>query len=489
MFFFGFTSTPAKPPLALYNTLTGKKEPFEPLAEKEVRMYTCGPTVYNFVHIGNLRAYVFADTLRRVLEFAGFTVKHVMNITDVGHLTSDADLGEDKMMKALKREGKPMTLEAMREIADTYTEAFKSDIGALNIKEPAVLCRATDHIESMIALIQTLMEKEFAYKTSDGVYFDTARFEGYGKLGGIDIAALKAGARVEAHPEKRNPQDFVLWKKSTEEGLGWASPWGVGFPGWHIECSAMSMQYLGKSFDIHTGGVDHIGTHHNNEIAQSEAATGRPLARFWMHNEFINIDGAKISKSLENELYLRSLIEHGYPALSYRYWLLTSHYRQPANFTFQALDGAKTAYLRLVKYFTEELLAKTGGAASETYLHRFRDALYDDLNTAAGIAILWELVKDPNISAADKRATLLAFDKALGLGLSEIRKEAALRMTKVSVVLAADLPDDVRTLVAERESMRTQKRWDEADAVRRTIAKKGFLIKDTPKGPEITTLH
>ncbi len=485
MFLFGFTDTKKEPPLLLYNTLSGKKEPFEPLSGNEVRMYTCGPTVYDFAHIGNLRSYVFADTLRRTLEYSGLQVKQVMNITDVGHLTSDADAGDDKMVKALRREGKPMTLEALREVAKIYTSAFLEDVRALNIKEPHILCHATEHIDAMIALIETLIQKEYAYKTSDGVYFDTARFTDYGKLGNRAQVAQEAGARVVVHTEKRNPADFALWKLSAEEGLGWDAPWGRGFPGWHIECSAMSMQYLGKSFDIHTGGIDHIPIHHNNEIAQSEAATGRPLARFWMHGAFLNSEGAKVAKSVGNTIYLRSLVEHGFPALAYRYFLLTAHYRSPMNFSFLALEGAKTAYLRLVKYFVEELLDKTDGTPSDVYTLRLKEALFNDLDTPRAVALLWVLVKDTTLSSADKRATLLEFDKVLGLGLKEIRKDAALGMTQIAVVPLKDLPEEARLLVIAREEMREAKNWERADELRDELATLGYSVKDTDEGTEV----
>jgi cysteinyl-tRNA synthetase len=310
--FSGFTDPTegAQPPLLLYNTLSRTKESFQPVHSDHVRMYNCGPTVYDFAHIGNLRSYVFADTLRRALLLNGYKVMQVVNITDVGHLTSDADEGDDKMTVALKREGKSLTIEAMREVADTYTAAFLDDLNALNIRKPSALPRASEHIQADIALIETLMQKEYAYETSDGVYFDTVRFKGYGKLGGIDTSALQEGARVARNEEKRNPTDFALWKKNST--LGWASPWGRGFPGWHIECSAMAMEYLGKEIDIHTGGIDHIGTHHNNEIAQSEAATGRPFARIWMHNAHILVEGTKFSKSLGNTIQLRQLQGHGF---------------------------------------------------------------------------------------------------------------------------------------------------------------------------------
>lgn len=473
----------SKLPLFFHNTLTGTEDAFTPLKQDGVGMYNCGPTVYDYVTIGNWRAYVFADTLRRVLEYNDIKVTQVMNITDVGHLTSDADAGEDKMTLALAREGKPLTLEAMKEVADFYTNAFLEDLAQLNIKRPAALPRASEHVEAMEALIATLMEKEYAYKTSDGVYFDISRFPSYGKLGNIKLEGQKEGARVEENAEKRNPQDFALWKRN--DNLGWDAPWGKGFPGWHIECSAMSMHYLGKQFDIHTGGIDHIPIHHNNEIAQSEAATGRQYVRFWLHNAFLNIEGTKISKSLGNAIKLHQLVEHGYDPLAYRYWLLTAHYKTPVNFTWNALDAAAQAYARLEKYFVETLLPLKGGEIDAAYRRRFHEAINDDLDTPKALAVVWELIKDKNVEGKNKKATLLDFDRVLGLGLIQDKKKLRTR-TSISVVELKDLPEETRLLVIAREEMREKKDWAKADELREEISKQGYTVEDLPEGPKVT---
>ncbi len=475
----------ARPPLVFHNTLTRKKERFSPVKDDHVRMYNCGPTVYDFAHIGNLRSYVFADILRRTLHLNGYKVMQVINITDVGHLASDADDGDDKMTLALKREGKPLTLEAMREVANTYTEAFLEDLTALNIKHPSALPRASEHIRADIALIETLIQKEYAYRTASGVYFDTVRFKGYGKLGGIDIEKLKEGARVAVNEEKRSQSDFALWKRNDD--LGWDSPWGRGFPGWHIECSAMAMEYLGKEIDIHTGGVDHIGTHHNNEIAQSEAATGKPFSRFWLHNAHVLMEGTKVSKSLGNTVKLRQLKEHGFHPLSYRYWLLTGHYRRQMNFSFNALEGAQTALRRLQRTFAEEFGGARGGRVSEAYALRFLEAMNNDMDTPKALAILWDLVKDAEVAKADKRATLLHFDRVLGLGLKDLAQS---RESRVAVDIRReevdDLPDPIRALVDERERARQEKEWQRADDLRKELTEQGYHLEDTPTGPKVT---
>ncbi len=477
----------SKPPLVFFNTLTRKKEVFTPLKKDYVRMYNCGPTVYDYIHIGNLRAFVFADTIRRTLLLNGYKVMQVVNITDIGHLTSDGDEGDDKMTLALKREGKKLSLEAMYALASKYTESFLENLDELNIKRPSVLPRASEHIKPDIALIETLVQKEYAYRTSDGVYFDTSRFPEYGKLGGIDLKGQKSGARVEVNPEKHNPHDFALWKKNNE--LGWESPWGRGFPGWHIECSAMAMEYLGKEIDIHTGGIDLVGTHHNNEIAQSEAATNKPFARYWMHNEFINIEGVKISKSLKNTVSLNQLIEHGYNPLAYRYWLLTGHYRTKMNFSFTALDASAKALKRLHSFFVEKLLPVKGGDVDESYAEKLLLAMNNDLDTPKAIALLWELVKDNNISDSVKKTTMLHFDRVLGIGLLRLAKSGDASVSlDVKEVDVKDLPEDVRELVEKREKARNEKDWETADTLRSKITKHGYEVEDTQDGPKVTAV-
>ncbi len=468
--------------MKLYNTLTGKKEDFKPINDKMVGIYNCGPTVYNYAHIGNLRAYVFADVLRRTLEWSGYKVKQVMNITDIGQLTSDADEGEDKMVKALKREALPLTLKAMNEVGEKYKGAFIEDLKTLNIEMPDKMPKASEHVAEDIEIIKKLEEKGFAYKISDGIYFDTAKFPNYGKLGGVNKAKLKEGARVTSNPEKKNPADFNLWKLSTSANLGFDSPWGTGFPGWHIECSAMSRKYLGQPFDIHTGGVDHIGTHHNNEIAQSEAAFDAPLANYWMHNEHLNISGGeKMAKSGEGFITLQTIVKKKINPLAYRYYLLGANYRTPMIFSFEALSGAETALNRLVN------ILKTmpeGGKVIENNENGFGtkkigDLLDDDLDTPSAIAFLWDFIKDENISPSDRRATILKFDETLGLNLIElIKKELA----------PVGIPHAVKKLLSERESARASKNWNDADKLRDEIKSLGFEVKDTDNGQVITEI-
>lgn len=483
---FGGTTDPtegAKPPLVLYNTLSRSKERFEPLRADFVRMYNCGPTVYDYAHIGNLRSYVFADVLRRTLTLNGFKVMQVVNITDVGHLTSDADDGDDKMTLGLQREGLPRTLEGMKQLADKYVAAWLEDLEALHIKTPSALPRASEHIAADIALIETLMQKEVAYATEEGVYFDITKFAEYGKLGGIDRSARKDGARVATNDHKRNPADFALWKFN--DALGWDSPWGRGFPGWHIECSAMAMEYLGKELDIHTGGIDHIGTHHNNEIAQSEAATGKPFARYWLHNEHIHIEGTKFSKSLRNAVTLRQVKEHGISALAYRYWLLGGHYKSPMNFSWSALEGAATALRRLQRVLVEELPKKPIGNVNATYAQRFLETINNDLDTPGALALTWQLVKDEAVNGADKRATLLHFDSVLGIGLRELAKSGT-QTVSLPVVPVAELPQDIQALVEERDAARAQKDWAKADSIRDQLQTRGYCVEDAPDGARVT---
>lgn len=459
--------------MLLYNTLTDKKEEFKPLTPGEVKMYNCGPTVYNYAHIGNLRAYVFADVLRRTLEWNGYKVKQVMNITDIGHLTSDADDGEDKMTKGLKREGMPITLSAMKELGEKYTKAFLEDLKELNIKEPNGLPRASDNIPEDIEIIKLLLQKNFAYKTNDGIYFDTAKFKGYGKLGNINLTGQKEGARVAINSEKHNPADFTLWKFSTGEMGFDGQELGRGFPGWHIECSAMSRKYLGQPFDIHTGGIDHIPVHHNNEIAQSEAAFGAPLANYWMHNEHLNIAGGKMAKSGENFLTIRTIAEKGFNPLAYRYYLLGANYQTPMIFSWEAVEASQNALVRL-----SASLAKMpeGGKVITEYEKKFGEAINDNLNTPDGLAGLWELLRDEKISLADKLATVLKFDEVLGLNLSEL-------ISKKSQPI--EISPNIATLIKERESARLAKNWKKSDELRQEIKKLGFDVSDTETGSKL----
>lgn len=459
-------------PVHFYNTQTKEKEVFKPLNPRQVTMYNCGPTVYNNAHIGNLKAPLVSDMIKRVLRYNGYTVRQVMNITDVGQLSSDADTGEDKMLNGLKREGKPITLEAMRELGEHYTDIFLDDLEQLNILLPEVMPRASEHIFDQIAFIKTLDEKGYVYRTTDGVYFDTSRFNGYGKLGGITREHQEEGARIMVNSEKRHPQDFALWKFNNE--FGWESPWGMGSPGWHIECSAMIHRHLGPQIDIHTGGIEHIPIHHNNELAQSEALTGKQFVQTWMHHAHIQIEGRKISKSLGNTVYLYNIVERGFSPLAYRYWLLTGHYRTPMNFTWDALEGAQAALFKLHKYFTEEL-GKKNGSVNLRYEKQFRSYINDDLDTPRAIALLWELVKDTLIPKADKRATLLAFDRVLGLNLLE--RNSAIKSVFTRTNIKA-IPADVAELAAQRKAARSEKNWGEADRLRAEIEQLGFRVID-----------
>lgn len=461
-------------PICLYNTLSGKKEEFKPIKKREVRMYSCGPTVYDYAHIGNLRAYVFADTLRRMFEFNGYKVKQVINVTDIGHLSSDADEGEDKMTKALKREGKPLTLLAMREVADFYFERFKEDLKSLNIEFPEKFPFASDHIEEDKALIQRLMDKGFTYQTSDGIYFDTGKDEGYGKLGG-SFSTTDEHSRIGIDIEKKNPRDFALWKFNSE--LGYESPWGRGFPGWHIECSAMSMKYLGETFDIHTGGIDLSTTHHNNEIAQSENVTNKPFVNYWLHNAFVNFNDEKIAKSAGTFIKLKNLAEKGYSPLAYRYLLLNSHYRNPTNFSYEALDGASNTLKKLANDLAE---FPNDGKVNTEYLEKFISLVNDDLATPQALALLFEVLKS-KINPADKLATILKFDEALGLNLFryiEINQEENKKDVKIPIA--------VQNLVTEREVARKNQKFERADMLRNEIASLGYIVEDTDSEPKIS---
>ncbi len=474
-------------PLSLFNTMGAHIELFKANNPPKVTLYTCGPTVYDNIHIGNMRAFVFADTLKRTLLYNGFEVKHTMNLTDFGHLTDDADAGEDKMMRALKRAGKAITLKNMRAVADIYSEAFMRDMEDINNLAPTQYTKASDYVQEQIALIRTLVEKGYTYQTSDGIYFDVSQFPKYGALGNINLAKLKEGARVEANPEKKHPADFALWKFGE---LGWESTWGKGFPGWHIECTAMAFATLGKQLDIHTGGMDLAPTHHNGEIAQAEAATGKsPYVRYWMHNAFISIDATKISKSLGNGITLRQLRDRGAAAVAYRYWLLTGHYRSPMNFTFEALDGTRQALFRLKRFIFEECAESEKKSESdsevviETYRKQFHEAINNDLDTPRAIALAWELIKDDRYSSANKAATLRHLDTVLGLGLSDAPDSTS---QSLGVIEASDLPDEVQKLLQEREKARNRKNWDEADSLREAINLKGYLVEDTPHGVRVT---
>lgn len=456
--------------LKLYNTLSRRKEEFKPLHPPVVTMYSCGPTVYNYAHIGNLRTYIFMDILRRVLAADGYTLKGVMNITDVGHLMSDADDGEDKMAKAAAEQKK-----TPEEIAAFYTDVFMKDIAALNIGRPEIIAKATDNIDEMIAFVQALADKGYAYETSDGIYFDIARFPSYGKLSRLNLDDQIAGARVEVNSEKRHPADFALWKKAPKEHImQWPSPWGMGYPGWHIECSAMSRKYLGDVLDIHTGGVDHIPVHHENEIAQSEALAGHKTVDYWMHGEFMLVDGGKMSKSLGNTYTLDELAARGYRPLSFRYFCLNAHYRKKLNFTFEGLTAAQTAYDRLLAlvYACKVSDKTTPVAVLDKCRAEFRDAVNDDLNIPLALGVLWTMLK--NEPARDLYETALEFDKVLGLSLDKAEKPA--------VSPADEAPAEIRALADARLSARKNKDWATSDRLRDELTAAGWAVADTKDG-------
>ncbi len=470
--------------LQFYNTLSGTLETFIPLSDRKVKMYNCGPTVYAQQHIGNMRPYVFADVLRRTLEEWDYSVKQVINITDVGHLTSDSDTGEDKMEAGARKLGR-----TAQEIAHEYTEKFFTDLDLLGIDRSKILFpRATEYIGEQIALVKALEEKGYAYKTSDGIYFDTERFPGYGKLGHIDISGQKDGARVEENKEKKNPHDFALWKLSKpkeKRQQEWSSPWGKGFPGWHIECTAMIFKLLGRQIDIHTGGIDHIPVHHNNEIAQAESITGKQYVRYWMHNEYISIEGKKIAKSTGNTVYLYQIADRGLSPRALRYLYLTAHYRSPMNFTWEAVEGANAALKRLTRLFFEEFSKEKGDALpDERFMRDFYTAIADDLDTPRALARVWELVKDDSISAAAKYAALIAADRILGLGLEERKNIKLLNpfAKEKEQEKIVEIPTDVKTLLDERNTARSASDFEKADALRKQILEKGYEVKDTPEG-------
>lgn len=458
--------------LKLYNTLTKQKEEFKPLEGNEVRIYTCGPTVYSFAHIGNFRAYVFMDTLRRVLKENGYTLKHVMNITDVGHLESDADEGEDKMEKAARKENKDPY-----EIAAYYTDIFFRDMGRLNIERPEIIAKATDHISDMLEFVKTLVENGYAYETSKAIYFDISKLDKYPVLSNRNLDDQIAGARVDVDPEKRNPYDFAVWIKAPENHImKWESPWGLSYPGWHLECSAMGRKYLGDEFDIHTGGVDHIPTHHENEIAQSKGCTGHIPAKRWMHVEFLQVDGGKMSKSLENTYTLDQLQEKGIEPLAYKMFCYTAHYRTKLNFTFEGALSTQKALNRLREGYLTHLQndEKIDEEEIKEYKQRFLDAVNDDLNMPLAMGIVWEVVRN-NKKSKQFAELLLEFDRILGLDLENSKKYLE-EQEKV------ELPKEILELVEQRKIARENKDWAESDRIRDVLKEKGYTVKDTKEG-------
>jgi cysteinyl-tRNA synthetase len=458
--------------LVIFNTLSREKEEFKPIKPEQVGLYTCGPTVYNYAHLGNMRTYIFEDILKRVLSYNGYNIKHVMNITDVGHLTGDRDMGEDKIEKESLKENKTAW-----EIAEFYTTKFKEDLTNLNIIYPGVFCKATDNIPEQIQMIETLQKKGFTYKTSDGIYFDTSKVEDYSKLSHQKLESLKEGARIEINDEKKNPTDFALWKFSpldTKRQMEWESPWGTGFPGWHIECSAMSVKYLGEQFDIHCGAEDFINLHHTNELAQTEAATGKsPWVKYWIHGFFLNIkNGEKMAKSTGNFLTLKSeFIDKNINPLVYRFATFGVHYRKQMEWNNDIEKAALKGYNNLINKI--KILGATPGDVNMELKERFLNNINDDLNMPKALATLGEVFKY-GISNENKLATILDFDKVLGLDLGK---------TEVEII-----PSEINELAKEREMARKEKDWGKSDELRKKINELGYEVKDTDSGTEISKI-
>ena len=454
-----------------YNTLTKKKEKFEPIDEKEVRIYSCGPTVYKDATIGNMRTNIFQDVLRRVLKYNGYKIKHAMNITDVGHLVSDADEGEDKMIKSAKEMHK-----SPLEIAKYYTELFFEDLKKLNIETPEIICKATDHIPDMIKYVEKLLKNGYAYETDTAIYFDISKLDKYGILSGVNLDEQKAGARVDVDSQKKNPYDFALWIKAPENHLmKWESPWGLSYPGWHIECSAMGQKYLGDVFDIHTGGIDLIPTHHENEIAQSKGACGKIPARFWIHGEYLLIDGGKMSKSLNNVYLVKDIEQRRYDPLVYRLFTYSSSYRNKINFTWDVMDANAKALEKLREGYQKHLQGKEDveDEVVTNFEEEFHKAINDDLNMPLAMSVVWDVIKYPKKSI--KLAELLKkFDGVMALSIDkEIKKKDY------------EIPEEIIKIAKEREKARKNKDWAKSDELRDLISKKGFLIKDSQNGYKI----
>lgn len=461
--------------LRFYNTLSRQKEEFKPINPKFVTMYSCGPTVYNYAHIGNLRTYIFMDLIRRTLKLSGYKIKGVMNITDVGHLMADSDDGEDKMAVAAKKQNKTPW-----EIAEYYSKIFFEDLQKLNIGKPEIIAKATEHIEDMISYVQNLESHGFSYETSDGIYFDIAKFPNYGCLSRANLEDQLAGARVEVNDEKRHPADFALWKKADPlHIMQWESPWGMGYPGWHIECSAMSQKYLGKTFDIHSGGVDHIPIHHENEIAQNEAITGEKSVNYWIHGEFMLVDNGKMSKSLGNTYTIAQLEEKGYSPLDFRFFCLNTHYRKKLNFTFDGLDAAKVSRERLMQALASHKASSTptNPDTIAKYKQDFHAAIEDDINVPLALGILFTAIKEPK--SKDIYELALYFDKEFGLSLDQL---PAIKEESV------DVPEEVMALVEKRKEAKKNKDFALADSIRGEILALGYNVLDTREGVKVTPI-
>ncbi len=464
--------------LSLYNTMTRSVDPLQTIQDNQVGIYTCGPTVYNYAHIGNLRTYVFEDILVRALRQEVYQVLHVMNVTDVGHLQSNADEGEDKMILGALREGK-----IVWDIADFYWQAFRRDMTRLNLREPDIWCRATDHIAEQIDMVKQLEAKGLTYQTDDGVYFDTAQYADYGKLARLDIKGLKTGARIEMTDGKRQPTDFALWKFSPpnqQRLMEWDSPWGTGFPGWHIECSAMALHYLGAQIDIHCGGIDHIAVHHTNEIAQAEGITGQAWVNWWMHGAFLVLDateaadGAKMSKSTGDFITLDTVIGQGFDPFVYRYFCLGVHYRSPLTFSWSALQGAANGFDRL-KNRVLELKRSTvsNGTIHAPSMQAFSQAVHDDLNMPRALAAMWGMLREDGARPEDQYVTLLAMDEILGLSVETIEEDDIV------------IDSDIQQMINAREQARANRDFQTADRIRDDLLEREIVLEDTPEGAKI----
>lgn len=451
-----------------YNTLTKQKDLFKPIEQGKAKIYSCGPTVYKDATIGNMRTNLLNDTLRRILKYNGYELKHVMNITDVGHLVSDGDEGEDKMLKSAREEQK-----SPLEIAEHYTKLFFKDLERLNIETPEIVCKATDHIKEMLEMVEKIIKNGYAYETSTAIYFDVSKLDKYGILSGINLNDQKAGARVNVDPEKRNPYDFALWIKAPENHLmKWNSPWGASYPGWHIECSAMSTKYLGEEFDIHTGGIDLIPTHHENEIAQSKGACGKNPAHYWIHGEYLLINGGKMSKSLGNVYLIDDIVSRGYDPLAYRLFNFSCHYRGKLNFTWEGIESANTSLIRLREGYQKHLNGdkNVSDDVISDLENRFHQAINDDMNMPLALSVVWEAIKYPEKSV--KIAELLKkFDIVLGIKIDKEEK--------------TEIPQEILDLVEERKKARADKNWAESDKLRDLISEKGYIVKDTKDGTEV----
>ena len=465
--------------ITFYNTLSRKKENFIPIDRDEVRIYSCGPTVYNYAHIGNFRTYIFMDTLRRVLKYNGYKLKHVMNITDVGHLESDADEGEDKMIKAAKKENKDPY-----EIARFYEKAFFKDLEKLNIDVPDIIARATEHIPDMIEYVKEIIKNGYGYETSKGIYFDISKLDKYPVLSNNSLDEQIAGARVEVDSEKRNPYDFAIWIKASDNHImKWNSPWGLSYPGWHLECSTMGQKYLGNQFDIHTGGIDHIPTHHENEIAQSKGRTGKIPARYWLHCEFLQVDGGKMSKSLGNVYTITDLEEIGVEPLAYKMFCFTAHYRTKLNFTFESIKSAQKSLQRLREGYLKHLESNNNIVSSnekiKEYRFKFLKAINDDMNMPVAMSVLWDIIKEKEKSKIFAEL-ILEFDQVLGLDLKKIKKQEKNNL---------NIPKEIEELIEQREKARKEENWIVSDKIREEIKEKGYIIKDTKQGFELERIE